>query len=64
MGVDMVNVIGDVVVSAGAIAYSGPFTPVYRLQLNHEWIAELQSAGVPSSEGTNLIKTLQVRTVA
>jgi dynein heavy chain len=25
-----VNVVGDVVVAAGAIAYSGPFTPLYR----------------------------------
>lgn len=26
----MINVVGDVVVAAGAIAYSGPFTPQYR----------------------------------
>ena len=32
---------------------------MYRLQLNHEWIAELKKFQVPSTEGTNLIKTLQ-----
>ena len=30
MGLDMVNVVGDVVVAAGSIAYLGPFTPLYR----------------------------------
>ncbi|GAX80571.1 hypothetical protein CEUSTIGMA_g8008.t1 [Chlamydomonas eustigma] len=59
MMIDMVNVVGDVVVAAGSIAYSGPFTPVYRLQLNQEWISELQKRFVPSTDGTNLIKTLQ-----
>ena len=38
---------------------AGPFTPVYRSQLNHEWIAELGARNVPATEGTNLIKTLQ-----
>ena len=56
---DMINVVGDVVIAAGCIAYSGPFTPVYRTQLVHEWVAQLQERGVPSTEGTNLIKTLQ-----
>lgn len=30
LGHDLVNVVGDVVVAAGAIAYAGPFTPLYR----------------------------------
>lgn len=64
MGHDLLNVVGDVVVASGGIAYAGPFTPTYRQQLNAEWVEELGRAGVPSSEGTNLIKTLQVRTAA
>ena len=32
---DLINVIGDVVISAGCIAYSGPFTPVYRTQVSN-----------------------------
>ena len=30
LGDAMINVVGDVVVAAGSIAYSGPFTPTYR----------------------------------
>jgi dynein heavy chain len=59
MAQDIINVVGDVVVAAGSIAYSGPFTPIYRHQLNQEWVAKLGQAKVPSTEGTNLIKTLQ-----
>ena len=51
---------GDVVVAAGCIAYSGPFTPAFRQQLQLEWIALLKTASVPHTPGTNLIDTLQV----
>jgi hypothetical protein len=30
LGADLHNVVGDVLVAAGCIAYSGPFTPTYR----------------------------------
>ena len=30
LGQDMSNVVGDVLVASGMIAYSGPFTPAYR----------------------------------
>ena len=56
----MENVVGDVVVAAGSIAYSGPFTPAFRQQLQLEWIALLKTASVPHTPGTNLIDTLQV----
>lgn len=54
------NVVGDIVVAAGAIAYSGPFTPAFRQSLQQEWTAVLQTAGVPHTPDTNLIDTLQV----
>jgi dynein heavy chain, axonemal len=54
-----VNVVGDVAIAASSIAYMGPFTPVYRAALLAEWTARLQQEGVPHTEGTNLIKTLQ-----
>jgi len=56
---DLTNVVGDVVVASGAIAYSGPFTPVYRTALYHEWSARLTELGVPHTPGTSLTKTLQ-----
>ena len=54
------NVVGDIVVAAGAIAYSGPFTPAFRQSLQQEWTAVLQQASVPHTADTNLIDTLQV----
>lgn len=59
LGHDMVNVVGDVAIAAGSIAYAGPFTPVYRASLLAEWVGKLQQEGVPHTEATNLIKTLQ-----
>jgi hypothetical protein len=38
---------------------AGPFTPVYRAALLSEWTAKLGAEGVPHTEATNLIKTLQ-----
>jgi len=56
---DTVNVVGDVVVAAGTIAYSGPFTPVYRADLLTDWIAMMERLSIPHTPGTNIIKTLQ-----
>lgn len=52
--------VGDVVVAAGCIAYSGPFTPAFRQLLQQEWTALLQAASVPHTPVTSLIGTLQV----
>ena len=57
----MENVVGDVVVAAGCVAYSGPFTPAFRQVLQQEWTALLKGASVPHTPDTNLIDTLQVR---
>ncbi|CAG9466771.1 unnamed protein product [Pedinophyceae sp. YPF-701] len=56
---DLKNIAGDVVVSAGAIAYSGPFTPNFRTRLNQDWESQLRELGVPHTPGTNITKTLQ-----
>jgi hypothetical protein len=56
---DLINVVGDVVVAAGTIAYSGPFTPVYRADLLAEWAEMMERLNIPHTPGTNIIKTLQ-----
>ncbi len=61
LGLDLTNVVGDALLAAATIAYSGPFTPLYRTALLAEWTAALKAAGVPSSPGANLLSTLQVR---
>lgn len=54
----LTSAVGDVIVAAGAIAYSGPFTPLYRASLLEQWTAKLAELGVPFSQGSNLISTL------
>jgi len=41
--VDLTHMIGDVIVAGGHIAYTGPFTPPYRLSLNLEWVTLLMT---------------------
>jgi dynein heavy chain len=36
--IDIKNVVGDVCIAAGAIAYTGPFTPAYRTAFNKDWL--------------------------
>jgi dynein heavy chain, axonemal len=52
------NVIGDVLVSSGFIAYLGPFTSQYRELMTSKWIAHLTNFKVPHTESPEVIKTL------
>ncbi|KAH8941010.1 hypothetical protein BDL97_14G015200 [Sphagnum fallax] len=52
--VDLTHMIGDVIVAGGHIAYTGPFTPPYRLSLNLEWVTLLMTDKVPHTKDTNL----------
>ncbi|XP_054832932.1 dynein axonemal heavy chain 1 [Eublepharis macularius] len=52
------NISGDVLVSAGFIAYLGPFTGQYRISLFEEWISKLKLHHVPHTKEPNLIATL------
>ena len=56
---DLVNVVGDVVVSSGTIAYLGPFTPAFRQMLCQEWEGQLGKENVPHTDGTTIVKCLQ-----
>ncbi|XP_062252615.1 dynein axonemal heavy chain 1 [Platichthys flesus] len=52
------NVAGDVLLSAGYIAYLGPFTGEYRAAMADEWLHCFKELGVPHTEEPNLISTL------
>ena len=52
------NLLGDCLVSAGAIAYSGPFTPDFRKDLNDEWRNKLITLKIPHSADCDIQKTL------
>ena len=49
---------GDVLVSAGLIAYLGPFTAVYRQQQMLSWVSALKEFEIPCSELPTLTNTL------
>eukprot|EP00040_Diaphanoeca_grandis_P037866 m.251032 g.251032 ORF g.251032 m.251032 type:complete len:4203 (+) comp33890_c0_seq2:91-12699(+) len=54
----LVNVIGDVVVSAGTVAYLGPFTQEYRDALCDNWRSKQLSVGLPHTAGASLVTTM------
>lgn len=54
----LVNVVGDIVVSAGTVAYLGPFTEEYREALRTTWRKSQEENEVPHTEGASLISTL------
>ncbi|XP_024377701.2 uncharacterized protein [Physcomitrium patens] len=57
--VDMGFVIGDIIIAGGHIAYTGPFTPLYRTTLNNEWLHKLIELKVPHSPNTTLQSCLK-----
>ncbi|KAJ6667676.1 hypothetical protein lerEdw1_015997 [Lerista edwardsae] len=52
------NIAGDVLVSAGFVAYLGAFTGQYRISLCEEWLSQLETFKVPHTKEPNLIGTL------
>uniref|UniRef100_A0A665VDW5 Dynein axonemal heavy chain 1 n=1 Tax=Echeneis naucrates TaxID=173247 RepID=A0A665VDW5_ECHNA len=52
------NVAGDVLLSAGYVAYLGPFTGEYRAAMAEEWLHCFKELGVPHTDEPNLINTL------
>ncbi|KAH6589529.1 hypothetical protein BASA61_005592 [Batrachochytrium salamandrivorans] len=52
------NIIGDILLSSGAIAYIGPFTAEYRNLLMQEWIGSVLQLKIPHSENTSLWEAL------
>ena len=56
--VDMRNLIGDVMISAGCISYYGAFTGKYRKVLVEKWITSCSTKAIPSSANCSLQNTM------
>ena len=54
----LVNVPGDVAVSAGSVSYLGPFTAEFRGRIIGGWRATLAELGIPATEGCDITQTL------
>ncbi|PAA47942.1 hypothetical protein BOX15_Mlig003862g8 [Macrostomum lignano] len=48
------NLLGDVLISAGVIAYLGPFTMIYRSQTTNEWVKLCKEKNIPCSDNFSL----------
>lgn len=55
---NVINVTGDILISAGAVAYLTPFTDKYRRGLLNEWINLVQEQLIPCSSDCNPVATL------
>lgn len=51
--------VGDCLVAAGMIAYSGPFTAKFRTELEHEWHEKISQLGVKVSDGVSMKKIME-----
>ncbi|KAJ9575540.1 hypothetical protein L9F63_007610, partial [Diploptera punctata] len=56
--VSIFNLVGDILISAGAVAYLAPFTDRYRRGLLSEWAAVLKERKVPHTPGCSPVTTL------
>jgi dynein heavy chain len=52
------NMIGDMLINAGSVAYLGPFTAVYRQRLETMWRKKLISLGIKHTENTDLLTSI------
>jgi dynein heavy chain len=52
------NLVGDVVIAAGTIAYLGPFTPTFRQNIVDGWRQKARAVDLSTSGGANIIMTL------
>lgn len=54
LGVRYINLTGDVLVSAGVMAYLGPFTATFRSGQLNDWVALCKDKGIPCSASPTL----------
>jgi dynein heavy chain len=58
LAVQYTNLTGDVLISAGLVAYLGAFTSVYRNKQCEDWVAACKEAKIPCSPNFSLANTL------
>ncbi|CAM9229232.1 unnamed protein product [Discosporangium mesarthrocarpum] len=58
LGIKYINLTGDVLVSAGVMAYLGPFTANFRGSQLSSWVAQCKAKSIPCSESPTLSGTL------
>jgi dynein heavy chain len=54
----MTNLVGNMVVCSGAIAYQGPFTALYRARLNAAWVTKVKALNIKCADNPTVAKVL------
>jgi dynein heavy chain len=57
--VDYNNLIGDCLIAAGSVSYSGPFTFKYRSQLENDWRDKIKELDIVHSSGITMQRALR-----
>ena len=60
---DYINLDGDLLISAGTIAYLGPFTGEYRSRLVSLWTSKIAELNIPHTPGCGLAATMSEPTL-
>merc|ERR1719482_2696834 len=58
LGVAYDNLTGDILVSAGVIAYLGVFTSAYRQEATNAWVAGLKAVKIAAADEYSLVETI------
>ena len=58
LSVDYDNLVGDVLVSSGTVAYLGAFTPTFRAEVAQAWGEELRRLELPCTPGCDIRSVL------
>lgn len=59
----LVNLVGDMCLAAGCLAYLGPFTAQYRIKIVEKWVTICRDLKIPYSSDFSLLKALAVPVV-
>jgi dynein heavy chain len=54
----LTNLVGDMCLAAGCLAYTGPFTSQFRRRIVTKWVETCTSLSIPCSSGYSLLKAL------
>ena len=54
LGKEFEFLVGNCLVAAGSVAYSGPFTAQYRIELEENWVKRIHELGIKVNEGISM----------
>lgn len=59
LGIEFDFLVGNALVAAGMVAYSGPFTAQYRQALEEQWFNKIQSLGIKIADHITMKEILE-----